>query len=134
GFNTAISQMMIFVNACYKKGNCPKAYAEGFIKMLACICPHIGEEMWQVLGHEGTIAYESWPEYSEEKAKNDTVEIAVQVNGKKKALVEVEADEAADSVKEKVWAIDAVKEACLGKTVAMEKYVPGRIYTIAVKG
>ena len=133
GFNTAISQMMIFVNACYKKGSCPKEYAEGFIKMLSCVCPHIGEEMWQILGHTDTIAYEPWPTYSEEKAKNDTVEIAVQVNGKKRGIVEVEVEESADSVKEKVWQIDSVREACEGKKIAMEKYVPGRIYTIAVK-
>ena len=60
-FNTAISQMMIFVNQLYKTGTCPKEYAEGFIKMLSCICPHVGEELWSVLGHDDTIAYEAWP-------------------------------------------------------------------------
>ncbi|MBO5845134.1 MAG: leucine--tRNA ligase, partial [Clostridia bacterium] len=74
-FNTAISQMMIFVNAVYKEGKCPKAYAEGFVKMLSCICPHIGEELWSVLGHNDTIAYESWPTYDESKTKDDTVEV-----------------------------------------------------------
>ena len=133
GFNTAISQMMIFVNAVYKTGKCPKAYAEGFVKMLSCICPHIGEELWQLMGHNDTIAYEPWPTYDPELAKNDTVEIAVQVNGKVKGLVEVELTEEADSVKEKVWKIEAVLNAVAGKTVAMEKYVPGRIYTIVAK-
>ena len=61
GFNTAISQMMIFMNAATKLGRCSKEYAEGFIKMFSCICPHAGEEMWSVLGHDDTIAYESWP-------------------------------------------------------------------------
>ena len=60
-FNTAISQIMIFMNAAYKKGTCPKEYAEGIIKMLSCITPHIGEELWSILGHESTIAYEPWP-------------------------------------------------------------------------
>ena len=78
GFNTAIAQMMIFVNAVYKEGSCPREYAENFIKMLSCICPHVGEEIWQILGHDNTIAYEPWPTYDESKCVEDTVEIAVQ--------------------------------------------------------
>ena len=132
-FNTAISQMMIFMNEAYKAGKCPKSYAEGIVKMLSCICPHIGEEMWQQLGHEGTIAYEPWPTYSEEKAKDDTIEIAVQVNGKLRGTVHVTEDEDAASVKEKAWAIEAVQKFTEGKTVTMEKYVKGRIYTIVAK-
>ena len=62
-FNTAISQMMIFVNQLYKTGTCPKEYAEGFIKMLSCICPHVGEELWSVLGHDDTIAGEADTEH-----------------------------------------------------------------------
>ena len=81
-FNTAISQMMIFVNAVYKEKKCPKAYAEGLIKMLSCICPHIGEEIWSLFGHNDTIAFEKWPEYDESKIVDDTIEIAVQVCGK----------------------------------------------------
>ncbi|HRR78078.1 MAG TPA: leucine--tRNA ligase, partial [Ruminococcus sp.] len=81
-FNTAISQMMIFVNEVYKKGTCPKEYAEGLIKMLSCITPHMGEEIWSILGHEDTIAYENWPAYDEAELVENTVEIVVQVNGK----------------------------------------------------
>ena len=132
-FNTAISQMMIFVNAAYKNGSCPKEYAEGFVKMISCICPHIGEELWQELGHEGSIAYEAWPVHSEELAKSDTVQIPVQVNGKKRDVIEVGADEPADVVKAKVMESAAVQQAIAGKNIAMEKYVPGRIYTIVVK-
>ena len=132
-FNTAISQMMIFVNAAYKNGSCPKEYAEGFVKMISCICPHIGEELWQELGHEGSIAYEAWPVHSEELAKSDTVQIPVQVNGKKRDVIEVGADEPADVVKAKVMESAAVQQAIAGKSIAMEKYVPGRIYTIVVK-
>ena len=61
GFNTAISQMMIFINEAYKAKAVYKPYAEGIVKMLSCIAPHICEEMWEKLGHEGTIAYEAWP-------------------------------------------------------------------------
>ena len=92
GFNTAIAQMMVFVNEVYKNGSCPKAYAEGFIKMLSCITPHVGEEIWQLLGHDDTIAYESWPTYSEEKCKDAEVNIAVQVNGKMRGTVLMDAD------------------------------------------
>ena len=73
GFNTAISQMMIFVNEAYKADTVYKPYAEGIVKMLSCITPHIGEEMWQLLGHESTIAYEPWPTYDEAKLVEDTI-------------------------------------------------------------
>ena len=109
GFNTAISQMMIFVNACYKEGSCPIDFAEGLIKMLSCICPHIGEEIWSILGHDNTIAYEAWPVYDEEKTKDDLIEIAVQVNGKVRAKVMVTPDEDQEAVMEKVMASDAAK-------------------------
>ena len=88
-FNTAISQMMIFVNEVYKVGSCPKEYAEGLIKMLSCICPHVGEEIWAKLGHDSTIAYENWPQYDEAKTVDDTVEIGVQIKGKVKAVVAI---------------------------------------------
>ena len=81
-FNTAISQMMIFVNEVYKVNKLPRAYAEGFVKLISCITPHLGEELWQLLGHNNTIAYEAWPTYIEELTKNDEITVVVQVNGK----------------------------------------------------
>ena len=132
GFNTAISQMMIFVNACYKAGSCPKAYAEGLIKMLSCICPHIGEEIWNILGHDNTIAYEQWPVYDEEKTKDDMLEIAVQVNGKVRAKVLVAPDEEQDAVMAKVMESDAAKF-INGFTVVKQIYVKGKIFNIVVK-
>jgi leucyl-tRNA synthetase len=132
-FNTAIAQMMIFVNAVYKAGKCPKAYAEGLIKLLSPITPHIGEEIWQLLGHDDTIAFESWPTYDEAKTVEDTVEIAIQVNGKVKAQLNVGKDEEADSVKEKVYAVDVIKTLTGDKTIVKEIYVKGRIYNIVVK-
>ena len=133
GFNTAISQMMIFVNACYKAGKCPKAYAEGFVKMLSCICPHIGEEMWSLLGHGETLAFGPWPEYSEEALKEDTIQIPVQVNGKVRATVEIGVNEEQDSVLEKAHAMKNVQVTIAGKTVVKEIYVKGRIVNIVVK-
>ena len=130
-FNTAISQMMIFVNACYKEGRCTKSYAEGLVKMLSCICPHIGEEIWSELGHEGTIAFEAWPSFEEDKTKEDTIEIAVQVNGKVRGKVNVTMEDDEDSVLAKVQESDAAK--FLTGTIAKKIYVKGKIFTIVVK-
>lgn len=129
-FNTAISQMMIFVNQLYKTGICPKEYAEGFIKMLSCICPHVGEELWSVLGHDDTIAYEAWPQFIEELTVEDAVEIAVQINGKTKGVVKVSKDADKDTVL--AAAKDAVKEK-LTPNIVKEIYVPGKIVNIVCK-
>ena len=130
-FNTAISQMMIFVNACYKEGRCTKSYAEGLVKMLSCICPHIGEEIWSELGHEGTIAFEAWPSFEEDKTKEDTIEIAVQVNGKVRGKVNVTMEDDEDSVLAKVQESDAAK--FLTGAIVKKIYVKGKIFTIVVK-
>ena len=133
GFNTAISQMMIFVNACYKAGSCPKAYAEAFVKMLSCICPHIGEEMWSILGHDETLAYEPWPRWDEEKLKEDTLQIPVQVNGKVRATVEIDVNEEQAAVLEKAHAMKNVQIYLDGKQIVKEIYVKGRIVNIVVR-
>ena len=132
-FNTAIAQMMIFVNALYKKESCPREYAEGFIKMLSCVAPHIGEEIWSCLGHSDTIAYESWPSYDEAELVENTIEIVVQVNGKLKGRLNVPADiEQADAIalakKE-----EGVAKAVEGKNIVKEIYVKGRLVNIVVK-
>ena len=130
GYNTAIAQMMTFVNEVYKAGKCPKEYAENFIKMFSCICPHVGEEIWQILGHADTIAFEKWPEYDESKMVEDTIKVPVQINGKTKAVVELPADVSKDD------AILAGKEAIADKltgNVVKEIYVPGRIINIVMK-
>lgn len=133
GFNTAISQMMIFMNAATKEGKCPRNYAEGFIKMFSCICPHAGEEIWSILGHDGTIAFEKWPEFDEEAVKEDTVEIGVQINGKVKGKVEIAVDEDSQTVIAKAKEIPAVAKAIEGKNIVKEIYVLGRIVNIVAK-
>ncbi len=133
GFNTAISQMMIFVNAVYKAGTCPREYAEGFIKMFSCICPHIGEEIWNLMGHDTTIAFESWPVFDPEAVKEDTVEIAVQINGKVKGKVVLSVDEDNDSALAKAKEVPEIQKAMNGKTVVKEIYVKGKIINIVVK-
>ena len=101
-FNTAISQMMIFVNSVSKEDVLPKEYAEGFLKLLNPIAPHITEELWNMLGHDNTISYEPWPTYDESKTIDDEIELPVQVNGKLKATVMITLDENETSIKEKV--------------------------------
>ena len=133
GFNTAISQMMIFVNACYDNGSCPKAYAEGLVQMLSCICPHIGEEMWSLLGHEETIAFAPWPKYCEDMLKEDTIQIPVQVNGKVRATVEISVNDEQPAVLKIAHAMQNVQNFIAGKTIVKEIYVKGRIVNIVVK-
>ena len=133
-FNTAISQMMIFINAVYKEEVFPKEYAEGFLKLLNPVAPHITEELWSVtLGNTETIAYAKWPEYDEAKTIDDEIEVPVQVNGKVRATVKIElnADEA--TVKEKVHSTEAVQRALAGKNIVKEIYVKNKIYNIVVK-
>ena len=132
-FNTAISQMMIFVNAVYKNGKCPKEYAEGLIKMLSCITPHMGEEIWSIMGHNDTIAFEQWPVYDEELCKEDTIEIVVQINGKVKAKLNIAVDADKDSVMERAMSDEKVKESIDGKTIVKQIYVPNKLVNIVAK-
>ena len=133
GFNTAISQMMIFINAVYKEEVFPKEYAEGFVKLLNPVAPHIGEELWEMLGHTGTIAYEAWPTYDESKLSDDEKEIAVQVNGKVRATIKIAVDEAEDSIKAKALEEENVKRHMEGKEVVKVIVIKGKIVNIVVK-
>ena len=132
-FNTAISQMMIFVNEVYRIGKCPKEYAEGLIKMLSCITPHMGEEIWSILGHDDTIAFESWPTYDEAQLVEDTIEIVVQINGKIKAKLNIVPDSAQDEVLAMAFADERVKEAVEGKNIIKQIYVPNKLVNIVAK-
>ena len=132
GFNTAIAQMMIFMNEA-TKGTCPKEYAEGFVKMFSCVCPHAGEELWSLLGHDSTIAFEAWPTYEEALCKEDVIEIGVQVNGKVRGVVGLTDDDTQDSALEKAKAIDSVNKVIEGKNVVKVIYVKGKILNIVVK-
>ena len=132
-FNTAISQMMIFVNAVYKADSCPKEFAEGIIKALSPITPHICEEIWEKLGHNDTIAFESWPTYDESKCVDDEIEIAVQINGKVREKLVVAADAESDEVLAAAKALEKIAEAIDGMTIVKELYVKGRLVNIVVK-
>ena len=130
-FNTAISQMMIFINSVNKEDSFPKEYAEGFLKLLNPVAPHITEELWNILGHNDTIAYEKWPEYDESKTVSDEITLPIQFNGKLKATIQISVDEAENSIKQKVH--EAIDSKLDGKTVVKEIYVKNKIYNIVVK-
>jgi len=130
-FNTAISQMMIFINAAYKEEILPREYAEGFLKLLNPVAPHITEELWNILGHNESIAYEKWPVYDEAKCKSDEYNLPIQVNGKLRANITIPFDTEEDIIKEK--AHEAVSTHLEGKTIVKEIYVKNKIYNIVVK-
>ncbi|MGG4467462.1 leucine--tRNA ligase [Paenibacillus alvei] len=130
-FNTAISQMMVFINECYKADAIPKAYIEGFVKLLSPICPHITEELWEKLGSSsGTIAYEAWPAYDEAKLVDDEIEIVIQINGKVKTKLMVPADANKDALEQIAMEDSQVKEQIDGKTVRKIIAVPGKLVNI----
>ena len=133
-FNTAISQMMIFINSVSKEEVLPLEYAEGFIKLLNPVCPFITEEIWhEKLGHKDTIAYEKWPTYDESKLVEDTVNIAIQVNGKVRGVIEVSLDESEDEIKNKALEVDNVKKNIEGKEIVKVIVIKGKIVNIVVK-
>ena len=130
-YNTAISQMMIFINTVNKEDLFPRSYAEGFLKLLNPVAPHITEELWNLLGHTDTITYEKWPEYDEEKTIADEIILPIQFNGKLKATIQIIPDEEESVVKQKVHqVIDSKLE---NKMIVKEIYVKNKIYNIVVK-
>ena len=132
-FNTAISQMMIFINAVSKEKVLPRSYAEGFIKLLNPIAPFITEEMWSKLGHNESIANESWPIYDESKVEESELEIGVQINGKLRGSIKIIKDEDKDSVVEKAMANQNVQKYIDGHEIVKTIVVPNKIVNIVVK-
>lgn len=129
-FNTAISQLMVFVNEGYKAEVIPKNYVEGFVKMLSPIAPHLGEELWSLLGHEDSITYATWPEYDERKLTEDTVEIVLQVMGKVRSKVSVPVDATKEELEKIALADEKINEWIEGKTVRKVIAVPGKLVNI----
>ncbi|MCC5801598.1 leucine--tRNA ligase [Rossellomorea vietnamensis] len=129
-FNTGISQLMVFINDAYKAETLPKEYVEGFIKLLAPIAPHMTEELWSKLGHEGTISYEAWPTFDESKLVDNEVEIVLQVNGKVKAKVMIPRDMTKDDLEKTAMENDEIKTQIEGKTIRKVIAVPGKLVNI----
>lgn len=129
-FNTAISQMMIFLNATKDQAIIPKAYAQGLIQLLAPLAPHISEEIWQKLGHQDSISHVTWPSYEEALTIEDQVEVVVQINGKIKAKVMVEANMAADALGDLAINLPEIQAQLEGKTLRKVVAIPNRLVNI----
>ena len=132
-FNTAISQMMIFINAVYKEDEFPLEYAINFVKLLNPIAPFITEEIWQMLGHDKTIAYETWPTYDIEKTKEDEFEMVVQVNGKVRGKIVVSMDTSKEEMEVLAKELDNVKKYINGKEIIKIITVPKKLVNIVIK-
>ena len=132
-FNTAISEMMVFINAVYKENVYPRVYAEGFIKLLNPIAPHITEELWNILGHDNTIAYEPWPTFDDSKLVQSEIEIGVQVNGKLRGSIKVSNDMSEDDMVKLALENDNVKRFTEGKEIIKTIVIKKRIVNIVVK-
>ncbi len=132
-FNTAISQMMIFVNDISKLQELPKDLWTDFVKLLAPYAPHLGEELWQKLGNNNTISYEKWPSYNEEFCADDSCTVVVQVNGKirDKITAALNADKA--EIEKAALATEGAKRFMEGKTVVKVVVVPNKLVNIVVK-
>ena len=133
GFNTAISQLMIFINAVYKESVFPKQYADGFIKLINPITPHIAEEIWHtILHHTNTIAYDSWPIFDENKVQDQMIEMVVQVNGKVRGKMEVAVDLVQEEIEAKAFAIENVQAHIQNKDIKKVIVVKNKIINIVV--
>jgi leucyl-tRNA synthetase len=132
GFNTAISQMMIFINHLSKQEIRPKSIVEKFILVLAPFAPHIAEELWERLGHTDTLTYEAWPEYDKELIKEKEIELVVQVNGKIKDRIVVSTDADEEQIKQKALASEKVKKALDGKEPKKIIVIKSRLVNIVV--
>lgn len=132
-FNTAISQMMIFINEISKLPEIPKAMWQDFVKILSPYAPHLCEELWQKLGNSGTIAYEQWPTANENFIKDDTKTIVVMVNGKKRDTFEATPGTADDVLKQTALSRDGVKKFTDGHEIVKCIIVPDKLVNLVVK-
>ena len=129
-YNTAIAAMMSLINDFYKKNSVTKGEFKTLLTLLNPVAPHITEELWQIMGFEGMVYQTAWPEYDEEKTVENTIEIAVQVNGKTKFTIKISKDESKENVL--AMAKEALGDKLTGNVVK-EIYVPGRIVNIVAK-
>ncbi|MBO1101681.1 leucine--tRNA ligase [Enterococcus hirae] len=129
-FNTAISQLMVFVNEAYKVDALPYEYIEGFVQLLAPIAPHMGEELWAILGNEEGISYAAWPTYDESALVEDEIEVVFQINGKVRGKASVSRDLPKDELEKIAMNNETIKENIAGKTVRKVIVVPNKLVNI----
>ena len=130
--NTAISQMMIFINAVYKENVFPLEYAKNFLKLINPIIPHVTEELWSMLGESNTIAYEKWPTYDESKIKDDSYEMVVQVNGKVRGKIEISSNTSEEEMVDIALGIPNVNANIQGKEIIKVIVIPKKLVNIVV--
>lgn len=129
-FNTAISQLMVFINEAYKVDALPYEYIEGFVQLLAPIAPHMGEELWAILGNEEGISYAAWPTYDESALVEDEIEVVFQINGKVRGKANVSRDLPKDELEKIAMNNETIKENIAGKTVRKVIVVPNKLVNI----
>ena len=129
-FNTAISQLMVFVNEAYKVDALPYEYIEGFVQLLAPIAPHIGEELWAILGNEQDLSYAPWPTYDETALIEDEVEVVFQINGKVRAKASVARDLSKEELEKTAMDDESINEQLEGKTIRKVIVVPNKLVNI----
>ncbi|MBR2891636.1 MAG: leucine--tRNA ligase [Bacilli bacterium] len=130
-FNTAIAQMMIFVNEAYKEKQMPKEYLESFLQLLNPVAPHITEELWNtVLQHEELIVYKAWPKYDDSKTINNQVTVVVQINGKLRDKLEVASDTSKEELEKQALELPRIKELLNGLTIRKVIVVPNKLVNI----
>jgi len=132
-FNTAIAQLMTFMNHAYDVGVLPLSYAEGFVKLLYPITPHLGEELWWRFGHDESIAYESWPAYEDRWLETEEVELVIQVNGKLRGRRRVPKGLSDEELRELALAHEDVRRHIEGRTVRKIVVVPDRLVNLVVE-
>ena len=131
-FNTAVSQMMIFINECYKVENIYKDYALGFIKMFNCFAPHMGEELWFELSGQEGISYSTWPSYDESYLIEDEIEMVFQINGKIKAKAMVPFNSDQKQVEEIAKQLELLQSALKGQTIRKVIHVKNKLLNIVI--
>lgn len=129
-FNTAISQMMVFINDAYKVKQIPTEYVQGFIKLLSPLAPHVCEEIWSKFNLSSTIAYEKWPEYDATKLVENTVEVVIQINGKLRSKIEVDKDLDKNKLQDLALNDEKIKTLISGKDICKVIVVPNKIVNI----
>ncbi len=131
-FNTAISQMMIFINEVYRANRIYRPYLEGFVKVFSCIAPHLGEEIYSLLGHQTIIDFESWPTYDPSKLVKDEIEIAIQINGKLRDVMQVSSGSDEETIKQTALAREAIQKRLEGQTIRRIIVIKNKIVNIVI--
>lgn len=132
-FNTAISQMMVFVNEMSQAAVRPRSVLEKFVVLMGPYAPHWAEEVWRRLGHHDTLTYETWPTADPRYLVEDTITVVVQVNGKVRDQIEIAADAEQDLVLEQALGAQRIQQWLEGKQIVKQIYVPGKLVNLVVK-